>query len=157
MSTSKKIIYVLVLTVIFLLVILVSFITYKVATIENSLNIIIQQQDSLKVIKGINGKNGYTPIKGIDYFDGAPGKDGTNAISTNTVVEKDTTTVQEVPLQGTQGAQGEPGTPGKDAPELEIQIDPTTGNLETKYSTDAIWNTLVPCQQLLVSCPGSSQ
>ena len=27
----------------------------------------------------IKGKPGYTPIKGVDYFDGAPGKDGTDA------------------------------------------------------------------------------
>ena len=29
-------------------------------------------------LKGEPGKDGYTPQKGVDYFDGAPGKDGTN-------------------------------------------------------------------------------
>jgi DnaJ-class molecular chaperone len=28
------------------------------------------------VIEGKPGKDGYTPIKGIDYFDGLPGRDG---------------------------------------------------------------------------------
>jgi hypothetical protein len=27
---------------------------------------------------GLSGKDGYTPIKGVDYFDGQPGKDGAN-------------------------------------------------------------------------------
>lgn len=27
-------------------------------------------------IKGGNGKDGYTPVKGVDYFDGKDGKDG---------------------------------------------------------------------------------
>lgn len=26
--------------------------------------------------QGEPGKDGYTPVKGVDYFDGAPGKDG---------------------------------------------------------------------------------
>ena len=41
--------------------------------------------------QGIPGENGYTPVKGVDYFDGEPGKDG------------------EPGQPGEQGIQGEPG------------------------------------------------
>ena len=27
-------------------------------------------------VDGTNGKDGYTPIKGVDYFDGVAGRDG---------------------------------------------------------------------------------
>ena len=30
-------------------------------------------------INGVNGKDGYTPVKGVDYFDGQNGKDGLSA------------------------------------------------------------------------------
>lgn len=36
-------------------------------------------QPGAQGIQGVPGKDGYTPIKGVDYFDGAPGKDGENA------------------------------------------------------------------------------
>lgn len=39
---------------------------------------------STEVINGIDGKDGYTPIKGIDYFDG---KDGTDGIDGKTPVK----------------------------------------------------------------------
>ena len=44
---------------------------------------------------GAKGADGYTPVKGVDYFDGAPGKDG------------------EKGEQGIQGPQGEPGKDGE--------------------------------------------
>ena len=31
-------------------------------------------------IKGASGRDGKTPIKGVDYFDGKPGKDGSNGL-----------------------------------------------------------------------------
>lgn len=36
------------------------------------------EQDFLNSLKGEKGKDGYTPKKGVDYFDGADGKDGIN-------------------------------------------------------------------------------
>ena len=47
----------------------------------------------LIALSELKGDPGYTPVKGVDYFDGAPGKDGKN---------------------GTDGAKGDPGyTPVK--------------------------------------------
>ena len=54
---------------------------------------------------GEPGKDGYTPVKGVDYFDGTPGKDGEPG--------KDGYT----PVKGVDyfdGKDGEPGAPGKD-------------------------------------------
>lgn len=50
---------------------------------------------------GTDGKDGYTPVKGKDYFDGAPGKDGING--TNGVDGKDGTDGQDgyTPVKGT--------------------------------------------------------
>jgi hypothetical protein len=38
----------------------------------------------LNGISGVNGKDGYTPIKGVDYFDG---KDGTNGVDGYTPIK----------------------------------------------------------------------
>lgn len=45
---------------------------------------------------GVNGKDGYTPIKGVDYFDGQDGKDG------------------YTPVKGVDYFDGQNGQPGKD-------------------------------------------
>lgn len=41
---------------------------------DNNLNVNVQITGSGP--RGLPGKDGYTPIKGIDYFDGKDGKDG---------------------------------------------------------------------------------
>lgn len=68
--------------------------TISVEEIENGHRITITDIDGTKTIdvldgkNGIDGKDGYTPIKGVDYFDGEQGP------------------------QGIQGEKGEPGTNG---------------------------------------------
>lgn len=54
------------------------------------------EEEWLASLKGKNGKDGYTPIKGVDYFDGANGKDGKDG--------KD----------GVDGKNGQDGQDGKD-------------------------------------------
>ena len=67
--------------------------------------------DGYTPIKGVDyfdgkdgepGKDGYTPVKGVDYFDGEPGKDG--------AAGKDGYT----PIKGVDYFDGAPGEPGKD-------------------------------------------
>lgn len=59
----------------------------------------------IKGKEGAPGKDGYTPIKGIDYFDGAPGKDGKDGYTP--IKGKDY-------FDGRDGLDGEPGyTPKK--------------------------------------------
>ena len=50
-------------------------------------------QKGVDYFDGRDGKDGYTPVKGIDYFDGQPGKDGAD---------------------GKDGSDGAPGKDGKD-------------------------------------------
>ena len=54
-------------------------------------------------IKGKDGADGYTPIKGVDYFDGAKGDTGEQGPKGET---------GERGPQGEQGPQGEPGPAG---------------------------------------------
>ena len=53
----------------------------------------------IQTIKGDPGKDGRTPVKGVDYFDGAPGKDGADGYT---------------PQKGVDYFDGEPGKDGKD-------------------------------------------
>jgi hypothetical protein len=57
---------------------------------------------------GVDGKDGYTPIKGIDYFDGAPGKDGKDG----TLTFEELTPEQKETLKGADGAPGKDGVDG---------------------------------------------
>ena len=60
---------------------------------------------SIGMIAGLNGKDGYTPVKGVDYFDGKDGKDGKDGID-----GKDGYT----PVKGVDYFDGKDGQDGKD-------------------------------------------
>ena len=94
------------------------------------------------------GQDGYTPVKGKDYFDGAAGVNSMSYSISNTVVK-------EVPLVGERGPAGENGINGLDAPVQEIRINPDTGDLESKLTGYKFWQTLVSCNQLQVGCPNA--
>lgn len=76
-------------------------------------------------------KDGYSPIKGVDYFDGQ------NAISTNTIIQ--------VPLAGVPGVQGIQGVKGDKGDKGDTPIIPKTmykcinGLINTKYDSDLLW------------------
>ena len=61
----------------------------------------ITKDTAIKVIQGVDGKDGYTPQKGVDYFDGEKGKDGS--------VGK----TGEQGLKGDKGDKGEKGDRGE--------------------------------------------
>ena len=92
---------------------------------DNSFNVIVQITESGP--RGLQGSDGYTPIKGIDYFDGKDGKDGYTPIKGIDYFDGD---------KGDTGSQGENGTDGKDGesgvvigttlptdPEVKVFID----------------------------------
>lgn len=79
----------------------------------------IKGVDYFDGVDGKDGKDGYTPIKGIDYFDGAPGKDGKDG----TITFEELTPEQKESLKGADGKDGYTpvkgidyfdGAPGKD-------------------------------------------
>ena len=77
-------------------------------------------------VNGKDGKDGYTPIKGVDYFDGTNGKDGVNGkngIDGKSFAYADFTQTQLESLRGPQGLQGErglPGEPGKNGTDANV-------------------------------------
>lgn len=103
-------------------------------------------------IKGEPGEDGYTPIKGVDYFDGEPGQNGTSSYlwvryskfpsgsgmttdPTDAIYTGIATTEEGIPptdyreytWQKTQGDEGVPGEPGSNG---------QTSYLHIKYSND---------------------
>ena len=60
---------------------------------------------------GAPGRDGYTPVKGIDYFDGAPGKDGAKG------------------EPGEKGDKGEPGIPGDNGYSPTITLAKSDGRV----------------------------
>jgi len=95
------------------------------------------------------GKDGRTPVKGIDYRDGDNGKAGINSISFITTQ----TVIKEVPLMGTPGKDG---VNGENAPTQEIQVNPDTYDIETKLSNLRGWNLLVKCSEYRLECPSGN-
>lgn len=103
-------------------------------------------------LNGTNGKDGYTPVKGIDYFDGKDGKNGTNGtngatptLKTGTTLTGNAGTSASVTMsqsgttytlnftipRGADGKNGTNGTNGKDG------VDGKTPVKGTDYYTEA--------------------
>lgn len=55
--------------------ILRNYYTYRVGYVDSS-NVYVGAYASIRGTTGANGKDGYTPTKGVDYFDGQNGRDG---------------------------------------------------------------------------------
>lgn len=158
------------LVIIGLVIAFTAAITYRVAS-SGSNAIIIAKVDALQKSIGkvdsridnlptpTDGRDGYTPVKGIDYHD------GTNSVSTNTTV------VKEKPVNGQNGTNGDSayqiavkhgfvGTEeqwlaslkGAAGIGVQVQLNQLTGDLETKRDNDDFWTVLMPCNKLLVSC-----
>ena len=101
----------------------------------NTKSELMQMKNSIKKVEESSKaipkpKDGYTPIKDIDYFDGQDGKNGKDSVSTHT----ETVTVKETPAKdGKDGKDGKPGlTP-------EIYIDRESCLFMTRYKVDESW------------------
>lgn len=80
---------------------------------------------------GINGINGYTPIFGVDYFNGKDGKDSVS--TTTTIIEK---TIEQVTVNGIDGINGTNGlTP-------MIRCNTTKNRWEYRYDVNDGWQAL---------------
>jgi len=144
MDKKSKLILALLLFIVVLLALFVAFISYKVATIESSINNLASQKQVLpKVINGTNGVDGVNGVS-IKGEIGDNGRDGKDSHSTNTVIERNFYT----PVVGPEGK------PGKDGASSELRLNPETKDLEAKSNKDKFWNTLIPCSDLMRVCPG---
>jgi len=118
---------------------------YSTQSYNEVRSIATKPQEPSKIVY-VQAKDGKTPVKGIDYFDG---KNGINAVSFSVT----TTIVKDIPLLGERGEAGKDGRDGIDAPYQDIRINTETGDLESKLSSDRTWNVLISCSQLQVGCP----
>jgi hypothetical protein len=120
-------------------------------------NMIATKLDSIKIPIPKDGKDGYTPIKGVDYFDGTNGKNATNSQIQQAVGNY----LAVHPVQnGTDGKNGtnatdsqvqqavnnymdtHPITNGKDGDTPQIQCDPVRNLWEMRYTGTDNWQLL---------------
>lgn len=85
--------------------------------------------------------NGYTPVKGVDYFDGADGKDGTDGINgtdgkDSLSTHTETTVIKELSIPGKDGEDGSDGM----TPEIRCNTD--KNRWEIRYSSFESWGLL---------------
>lgn len=145
MTRRDKIMIGLMLIIILLLAVGVFSLTNKIATLESSIQLVANSRNvKPQVYNGTDGKDGIS-IKGENGTDGSNGIDGKDSVST---YSKEVI-IKEVPIVG---APGKDGMDGKDADKQEIRINPETGDLESKDSSWRLWTTLIPCNELKVSC-----
>jgi len=91
-----------------------------------------------KKVDSLNIKDGYTPIKGVDYFDGV---NGTNSISTNTtIIEK---TIEQVPVNGSNGNDGLTPIP---------RCNISKNRWESRYNTYDLWKVILDENNKPVKC-----
>lgn len=100
MKKQTYILYVLALLIlIFNVVTVFLLIEYKFKLVPSIANMVEEKVESIEI-----PKDGYTPIKNVDYFDGKPGENGANGKS----------------IKGDRGDKGQTGKPGKSAYDLAV-------------------------------------
>ena len=123
--------------------------SYTTQALNNTNSISNKLNNNPPKIVYVQAKDGYTPVKGVDYFDGAKGLNAMSFNVTNTVVK-------EVPLIGEKGADGtngRDGVDGRDAPYQEIRVNNQSKNIESKLTSDTFWRTLISCAEYRLECP----
>lgn len=107
---------------------------------EEIRNTVTKQVNGINLKSPSNGKDGITPIKNVDYFDG---KDGKNSQSTKIILKERETVIRE------RVAQPKNGRDGKDAPITLIRCNVERNRWEYKLYGDETWGVLndeeVPC------------
>lgn len=93
-----------------------------------------------QAINGIDGKDGYTPIKGVDYIDG---NDGRDSLSTTTIVKEPIYT--NIPIPGPKGEKGDKGEQGSPGQTIVLRINPITLLSECRFLGDIDWQSLDEC------------
>lgn len=144
MSKKEKLILVAILLFVISLFAIVFYASFRIASIETNYQNLADSIKNIKVINGIDGQDGKPGLNGSNGINGSNGVNGINAISTNTIERH---YVQLPPEQGRDGQNG------ADGPSTDIQLNPQTRDLETKKSNEKFWTVLIPCSELLRSCP----
>lgn len=95
---------------------------------------------SIGVPEGLKGDDGYTPVKGVDYFDGLPGDPGADGFSPIATVSKSgkKSTITITDKNGTTTAEVNDGTDG----DPTALIDDTTPAVNKTYSSNKLESEL---------------
>lgn len=94
----------------------------------------VASKEDMPAVPSVNikGSAGYTPVKGKDYFDGLPGKDGNDGVSPSVSISKSgkVTTIAITDKGGTKTAtinDGADGSPGEAGFSPEVSVATITG------------------------------
>lgn len=150
---KKKLAAYIILAIVVLSLLLVSFLTYRVATLESNNNAIATKLSSIeeKLVSFQPPRDGHTPVAGVDfplpedgktpacYYEESQcrGKDGEDSES-KTTIEKTIVKVE------------------RESPGMEWQLNALTGNFEIKLGTEDFWQILIPCEKFVNGCPNHS-
>lgn len=128
-----------------------------VTELKQSVSDLKQTVENVSKPSPIKPKDGYTPVKGLDYFDGqspeclftiskCEGKAGKDSMSTHT----ETSVIKESP--GRDGKDGKDGARGPAGPPIEVYTDPESCLFMTKTPNDTSWTVQAqlpkPCEVL---------
>lgn len=127
------------------------YFSYQIKTLKDSITVVHSEKPI--VIHGIDGKNGVNGLPGLSIVgaQGPIGIAGTNGMNGQSVTSAEiaaavTTYLQTNPVIGQTGKAGKPGTTGQS---IEVQVDPVSCQLESKYPSDDSWTFLAqlpsPC------------
>jgi len=130
---------------------------YVTQALNNTTQITNKLNNNPPKIVYVQAKDGYTPIFGKDYFNGAA---GINAVSYSITRE----TVKDVPLLGEKGDKGDSpeclleekkcrGDNGIDGRSQELRLNSDTKNIESKFTDAKYWDTLIACSEYRLECP----
>lgn len=129
-------------TSIILLALLVALLNFSLVRSALPVNSSIGPQGTIGLTGAtLQGKDGYIPIKGIDYSDGKDGingKNGVNGQDGQSIVGP----VGPTGPSGPQGDRGEAGEPGAPARAEEQQCTGTPPQIQHRYQGDDGWTTL---------------
>ena len=99
--------------------------------------------------QGPKGNDGYTPVKGVDYFDGAPGAAGKDGYTPVKGVDY---------FDGKDGKDGEPGKDGKDYVLTDADKQEIAGMVEVPGGDMSNYYTKSEVEQLITnSIPASGE
>lgn len=101
---------------------------------------------------GINGADGYTPTKGIDYFDGVDGRDSRDGRDGRDGKDGEDGNDGAQGPKGDTGQQGTPGDPGASGREIEIRHNDEKDRTEWRYVGDPNWQLLMKDCEINDTC-----
>lgn len=125
-----------------LLLIIVGLTTWasvEIRNLKSEIQLAISKQPT--VIKGIDGREGLQGVQGVSGINGLNGSNGVNGQSV-TPEQIATAVSQYLQANPPASVQGPPGKDGVNGKSIQIELDPVTCSLQSKYDDSDSWNIL---------------